>query len=476
MNRPTDGRSAIVVGSGPNGLAAAVRLAQAGMDVTVLEGADRIGGGARSAELTVPGLVHDVCSAVHPFGIASPFYSSLGLEDFGLEWCQPEIDLAHPLDGARAGVMVRDLEATVAKLGDDGAAWRRTFAPLVRRFDDLVAEMFQPLLHVPRAPFLMARFGLMALQSADLFARRWKQDEARALFAGVAAHIIHPLDRVTTASVGVMMTAAGHRHGWPVAKGGSQSITGALAGLLTSLGGTIETGHHVSSLRDLPPAEAVLLDVSPTALVTMAGDDLPARSRRSFTTWEYGPAAYKLDLAVEGGIPWTNEACRRAVTVHVGGTFEEIAATEQEVAAGRMPERPFVLVAQQYLADPSRSVGDVHPVWTYAHVPHGHPGNHTDAILDQLERFAPGTRERVVGMHVHAPADLEAYNPNYVGGDIATGANSPGQVVFRPRFGTDPYATGIPGVWLCSAATTPGAGVHGMCGANAADRALRSLR
>lgn len=466
---------AVVVGAGPNGLAAAVALAREGFAVTVLEGAAEIGGGTRTTELTVPGVLHDVCSAVHPFGVASPFLSSLPLADHGLEWCWPEVDLVHPLDGGRAGVAVRSLDDTVAGLGEDGSAWRRTFGPIADRFGVLAEELFQPFLHVPRHPLTMARFGLSALQPATVLARRWRTDEAQALFTGVAAHAIHPLTRPTTAAVGLMMLGCGHRFGWPVARGGSRAITDALAGLLRAQGGTIETGVTVRDLRDLPRARVALFDVAPRAMVDIAGDRLPAAVRRAYLRYRHGPGAFKLDLAVEGGVPWTAEPARRAGTVHLGGTMDEIVAAEADVHAGRMPERPFVLAAQQSLADPRRATGDVHPVWAYAHVPHGWTGDATEHILRQFERFAPGVRDRIVGMHTMGPGDFEAYNPNYVGGDIATGANDPVQVVLRPRVAADPYWTGIPGVYLCSAATPPGGGVHGMCGANAAASALQAL-
>ncbi|MGH7747202.1 MAG: phytoene desaturase family protein, partial [Candidatus Dormibacteria bacterium] len=439
---------AVVVGSGPNGLAAAVAIARAGFSVTVLEAAERIGGGTRTRELTVPGVLHDVCSAVHPMGFASPFLRSLPLEDHGLEWRWAELDLAHPLEGGRAGVMQRSLARTVAGLGPDGDAWRRLFGPHAEAFDDLAEDLLRPLQHVPRHPVALTRFGLRALQPATLLARHLRTEPARALFAGVAAHAIQPLDRPTTSAVGLMLIAAGHHGGWPVAAGGSRAVTDALASLLTSLGGRIETGVRVSSLRQLPDARVTLLDVTPQSLVAIAGERLPARIRAQLSRWRFGPAAFKLDLAVEGGVPWAAEECRRAGTVHVGGTLEEIARAEREVHRGRMPERPFVLVGQQYLADPRRSAGDVHPVWAYAHVPHAYGGDAIEAIIAQLERFAPGVRERIVARHVLRPADLEAYDSNYAGGDIASGANDPWQVVIRPRLAADPYATGIPGVFL----------------------------
>lgn len=466
---------AVVVGAGPNGLAAAVAIARAGFEVTVLEAADTIGGGTRTEELTVPGVLHDVCSAVHPFAVASPFLSGLPLEQHGLQWCWPEVDLVHPVEGRRAGVMVRSLEDTAIGLGTDGPAWRRAFAPLASGFGALAQDLMRPIVHVPRHPVRLARFGLGALQPAAWFARRWHTDEARALFAGVAAHAIQPLTRPTTAAIGLMLTASGHHVGWPVARGGSRAITDALASLLRAHGGTLETGVRVDRLGDLPRARVSLFDVAPRAMARIAGDAMPAAVRRAYERYRHGPGAFKVDLAVEGGVPWRSEPARRAGTVHVGGTLEEVAVAEADVHAGRMPERPFVLVSQQSLADPSRAAGDVHPVWAYAHVPHGWSGDATEAVLAQIERFAPGLRDRVVGMHVRAPAALEADNANYVGGDIATGANDPIQVVLRPRVAPDPYWTGVPGVFLCSAATPPGGGVHGMCGFNAARSALRVL-
>ncbi|MGW7259116.1 phytoene desaturase family protein [Streptomyces sp. NPDC054834] len=466
---------AIVVGAGPNGLAAAVALAQRGLKVTVLEAADEIGGGTRSGELTLPGLLHDHCSAVHPLGVGSPFLRTLGLERYGVDWAWPEVDLAHPLDGGRAGVLLRSMEATVRGLGADGPAWQRLFAPLADDFDALTEDVLRPVPHLPAHPVALARFGFRALQPATTVARRWRTEEARALFAGAAAHLMYALTGPTGSAVGLMLVGAAHRFGWPVARGGSRTITDALAALLGRLGGTIETGVRVDSLAELGPARIVMLDTMPGAAARICGDRLPGRVRRAYRGWRHGPAAFKVDLAVQDGIPWTHEACRRAGTVHLGGTLEEVVRTEAQTAAGRMPERPFVLVGQQYLADPGRSRGDIHPIWAYAHVPHGHPGDATEAVLRQIERFAPGARERIVGLSARSAGELDRYNANFVGGDIVGGANTARQVALRPRMSLDPYSTGIPGVYLCSAATPPGAGVHGMCGANAARSALRYL-
>ncbi|WP_052270187.1 phytoene desaturase family protein [Streptomyces sp. MUSC 125] len=468
---------AVVVGAGPNGLAAAVTLAQAGLTVTVLEAADSIGGGTRTSELTVSGLLHDHCAAVHPMAIASPYLSALGLERHGLRWAHAATDLAHPLGGGRAAVLHRDLAATARGLGADGPAWQRLFTPLATRYDALANDLMRPATtRRPGHPALMARFGLLAALPARSTARHWWRGEAaRALFAGTAAHAMRPLTSTGSSAIGLMLTAAAHRHGWPVAIGGSRAITDALAAHLAELGGTIETGCLVRSLHDLSPTRTILLDLAPRAAAAMCGPRMPAHVRRAYTRYRHGPAAFKIDLAVEGGVPWDAQACHTAGTVHLGGSTDEIADAEQAVARGRMPRHPFVLVAQQYLADPARSVGNIHPVWAYAHVPHDYRGDATGAILDRIEQYAPGLRDRVIAQVSRSPADLETYNPNYIGGDILTGINSPARMAFRPRLARDPYATGIPGVFLCSAATPPGAGVHGMCGHNAARSALRSL-
>lgn len=467
---------AVVVGAGPNGLAAAVRLATAGRSVAVIEAAEEIGGGTRTAELTVPGVLHDICSAAHPYGVGSPYFATLPLAEHGLEWKWPEVEAAHPLDGGRAAVLKRSIDDTAAGLGADGDAWRRSFGWMAERYDAIAAEFFRPILHLPHRPLVLSRFGLGALRSATGFTGRFETDEAKALFAGCAAHAYVPLSRPTTSGIGSMFVASAHAGGWPVAAGGSRAITDALASLLRAHGGTIETGRPVTSLAELPTARTILFDTSPEAVVDIVGDRLPPRVRRAYTRWRPGAAAFKLDLAVEGGIPWLNEDCRRAGTVHVGGTIAEVAAAEVEVNRGRFPQRPFILVAQQYLADPQRSAGDVHPVWAYAHAPAGYTGDATETMLDAIERFAPGTRERIVGKHVMPPAALASYNANYIGGNVTGGANDPRQLVFRPRAAADPYSIGVPGMYLCSASTPPGGGVHGMCGFHAATRALHYLR
>lgn len=466
---------AIVVGSGPNGLACAVALARAGIEVTVLEAEDSIGGGTRSSELTIPGLLHDDCSAVHPMAAGSPFLSSLGLAEHGLEWRWPEVDLAHPLDDGSAGVLRRSLAETAHGLGRDGKAWRRLFASPTGSFDALNEDLLRPVMHVPRHPFALARFGLPATLPATVLARIWKDPQAKALFGGVAAHAFSPLDRPLSSAVGMALTTACHRFGWPVARGGSRAISDALAAVLLEHGGRIETGVRVRALSELQRASVIVFDLAPRAVVEIAGERLPGRVARAYRRYRHGPGAFKIDLAVEGGVPWTNEACRHAGTVHAIGALEELVAAERDVNRDRMPERPFVLVAQQYLADPGRSVDDVHPVWAYAHVPSGYSGDAGTALIDQIERFAPGLRERIVAKAVRTPAQLTAHNANYVGGDIITGANTPLQVLVRPRFALDPYSTGIPGVFICSAATPPGAGAHGMNGYHAARSALKYL-
>ncbi|HUR75458.1 MAG TPA: NAD(P)/FAD-dependent oxidoreductase [Sporichthya sp.] len=468
--------SAIVVGSGPNGLVAAATLAKAGVEVTLLEASDEIGGGTRSSDAIVPGLLHDHCSAVHPMAVGSSALAALDLARYGLRWRLPEIDCVHPLDGGSAGVLYRSVTETADGLGVDGARWRTLFERPSAGYDALSEDILGPLFRVPRHPVRLARFGLPTLLPASLLAAMFRSEEARALWGGVAAHAFLPLERPLSSSIGLGILTAGHRHGWAVAEGGSGQISQALAAALLDSGGKIETGVHVRSARKLPVADVVIWDVAPSALAEILADQLPTRIARAYGRFRYGPGAFKVDFAVQGGVPWTAEPARRAGTVHVGGTFAEIAAAEREVVAGRMPERPFVLVGQQYLADPGRSVGDVHPVWAYAHVPNGYAGDVTEAITDQIERFAPGFRNRILGTAVRSAPEFAAYNPNYVGGNILTGAKDVRQLLFGPRLTLRPYEAGIPGHFQCSAATPPGPGAHGMCGSHAAAAALRFLR
>jgi phytoene dehydrogenase-like protein len=468
--------TAVIVGSGPNGLAAALTLADNGVDVTVLEAADTLGGGTRTSELTLPGLLHDDCSAVHTMTAASPFIQAQPLADYGLRWRYPEIDMAHPFDDGTAAVLHTSITDTAAQFNShDERAWRRVFGPLTERFDQLRADVFRPIAHVPRHPLALGAFGFQALLPATVMARNWRHEHARALFAGVAAHVYYPLTRPASSSVGLMITAAGHRYGWPVAEGGSAAIAAAMVKRLADLDGKTETGVTVRSLEQLPPSDVVMFDLAPRAVADIAGDALPTRVQRAYRRYRHGAAAFKLDIALDGDIPWTSEACRGAGTVHVAGTVEEIVAAERDIARGIMPARPFVLVCQQYLADPTRSSEGRNPIWAYAHVPHGYRRDATEAILSQIERFAPGFRRQILKIHVRGPAALQTHNPNYIGGDIATGRNDPKQILVRPRLAIDPYSTGAPGMFICSAATPPGVGAHGMCGHHAARSALRYL-
>ena len=467
--------TAVVVGSGPNGLAAAVELAAEGVEVTVLEAQNEIGGGTRSSEAIVPGLLHDHCAAIHPMALTSAFITHRDLDRYGLRWLKPEIDCVHPLDDGSAGVRHTSVRETADGLGEDGRRWRMLFERNAARFDVLAEDIMQPLVRIPRHPLGMARFGLPTVLPASVLARLFRTERARALFGGVAAHAFQPLNRPLSSAIGVGIITAGHHNGWVVAEGGTQAIPNAMAALLDDLGGKIETGVRIEHVSRLPNADITMFDLTPEAIAGILGDRLPRRLARSFTRFRHSPGAFKVDFAVEGGVPWTNAEARRAGTLHLSGTYAETAATEREIAAGRMPERPFVLVGQQYLADPQRSVGDVHPVYSYAHVPFGYSGDATEAIIAQFERFAPGFRERVVGMAVRSTTEMAVYNPNFVGGDIITGAKDIRQLVFGPRITASPYTLGVPGMYHCSAATAPGPGAHGMCGFNAARTALAKI-
>ena len=464
---------ALVVGSGPNGLAAAVAVAQAGRSVRVLEAQATLGGGARSGELTLPGFLHDLGSAIHPLALGSPFFRTLPLERHGLEWIQPEVAVAHPFDDGSAAALYPSLDRTCAGLGADGDAYGRLMTPFVRRFDALASEFLQPMLHVPRHPFLLARFGLAALQPATLLARRlFRGEAARGLFAGLAAHSFLPLEAPVTTGFALVLGSAGHALGWPLPRGGSQKISDALAAVLRELGGEIETGRRVDTLDDAPPARATLLDVTAWSAARIAGGALPARARRRLERFPHGPGICKVDYALSGPIPWRADACRRAGTVHLGGSLEEVAASERDVAAGRVSGKPFVLLAQQSLFDPTRAPAGQQTVWAYCHVPHGCAADASPAIDAQIERFAPGFRDLVLSRRVSGPAQLAAGNANLAGGDISGGSNDLWHLLARPTLSATPYRLGVRGLYLCSSSTPPGGGVHGMCGYHAARAAL----
>ncbi len=467
---------AIVVGSGPNGLAAAITLARAGCSVRVLEANSTIGGGARSAELTLPGFVHDVCSAIHPLALCSPFFRTLPLARHGLEWIQPPIALAHPLDDGRAACLHQDLEETSDSLGKDGPAWRRLMRPFVRDWEKLSAEFLQPILHLPRHPIALARFGNAGLASARLVAEvRFKREPARALFAGIAAHSFLPLEAFASAAFGFVLGAAGHAVGWPLPRGGAQSISNALAAYLRALGGEIETDCRIENLAQLPKARAVLFDTTCWQFARIAADQLPARYRQRLERFRHAPGVFKIDYALSAPVPWRAPVCRSAGTLHLGGTLAEIAEGERRVAHGRYPERPFVLVAQQSLFDPTRAPQGNHTLWAYCHAPHGSDRDMTEAIEGQIERFAPGFRDCVLARHAAGATALERSNPNLIGGDINGGAANLWQLIARPVVSPAPYRTPLRGVYLCSSSTPPGGGVHGMCGYHAARTALRDL-
>lgn len=467
---------AAVVGAGPNGLTAAITLARAGVSVRVYESASTVGGGARTDERTLPGFRHDPCSAVHPMAAGSPALRALPLERYGLEWVQPDLPLAHPLPDGSAATLQRSAVRTARGLGDDGETYLRLVSPFLGRWEELSADALRPpLMDVPTAPLMLARFGLRGLQPADLLAGLLREESARALLAGLGAHTMAPLRSPLTGAIGLVFALAAHEVGWPFPRGGSQAISDALAAYLRSLGGEVETGHRVRSLNELPPARAYICDTSPTDLLTIAGSRLTPAYARRLQRYTYGPGVYKIDYALDGPVPWAAPECREAGSVHVGGSASEIRTALRAVHQGELPASPFLITAQPSLFDASRAPEGKHVFWAYAHVPHGWNGDATDLIESQIERFAPGFRDRVLARSVAGPADLEAYNPNYVGGDIACGDAAGLGALLRPVIARVPYATGDPATFLCSSATPPGPGVHGLCGYHAARTALRRV-
>lgn len=461
---------AVVVGSGPNGLAAAIVLAEAGASVLVLEAADTPGGGARTAELTLPGFLHDVCSAIHPMAAAGSFLADHGVD---VEWCEPAVELAHPLDDGTAGVLLRSVDDTAAV--NDAPRWRRLVGPVVRRWPRLERDVLGPVARGLRHPALLSTIGVRSLPPATAVSRWLGSPQGGALFAGIAAHASSNLSWPLSASVGVGLAAAGHVGGWPAARGGSGAITEALVARLLELGGRVECGVEIRSLADLPPHRAAVFDTTPWQLERIAGDTVPDRVRRSWRRFRQGGAVCKVDLALSGPVPWTNTRARSAATVHLGGTWQEVAAAEADVRAGRIPDRPFVLVAQQSIVDDTRAPDGRHTLWAYCHLPVGCTEDVSDAIERQIDRFAPGWRDLVLARHVTTAADLAAYNANDVGGSIDGGATELHQILFRPTFAADPYRVAGTDLWLCSSSTPPGPGVHGLCGLHAARSVLRSL-
>lgn len=465
---------AVVVGSGPNGLAAAIHLQKNGLSVLLIEGKDAIGGGLRSAELTLPGFLHDICSAVHPLAVASPLFETFPLEQYGLEYLHPEIAVAHPLDDGKAAILHGSVNKTAELLGADASTYKTLIQPVVDDWPSIAPDVLGPL-HWPKHPLAMARFGLPALTAATHLVKRFKTPAARALLAGMAAHSIQPLSNLATSAIALVLMANGHLKGWPIPKGGSVSIANALAAYFTSLGGEIATGTYITSLSQLPSSKAVLFDVTPKQLLQIAGHKFSSIYKRQLERYRYGMGVFKVDWALSQPIPFKAEDCRKAGTVHIGGTFEEIADGEQQVWKGKHPDQPYVLLAQPSILDPKRAPEGKHVGWAYCHVPRGSVKDMTQIIEDQVGRFAPGFKDTILARHTMNTAQMEEYNPNYIGGDINGGVIDIGQLFTRPVLRWSPYKTSAKGIYICSSSTPPGGGVHGMCGYYAAKRALDDL-
>jgi phytoene dehydrogenase-like protein len=465
---------AIIVGSGPNGLAAAILLQQKGLSVLLLEGKPTAGGGLRSAELTLPGFIHDICSAIHPLAAASPFFSQLPLRDFGLEYIIPEIQAAHPFDNGAAAIINGTVEQTAHLLGGDEQAYRELMLPIVRDWPLIAPDVLGPL-HYPKHPFAMARFGMKAITSASHLIKRFKTYEAKALFAGMAAHAIQPLTNLATSAIALVLMTSAYLGGWPIPRGGSNKIADALASYFLSIGGAIETNVYISSLQQLPSAHIVLLDVTPKQLLEIAGHRFSPIYKWQLERYRYGMGVFKMDWALDATIPFKANQCKVAGTIHIGNTFEEIAAGEQQTAQGKQSEKPFIILAQPSVFDPTRAPAGKHTAWAYCHVPNGSQKDMTEAIENQVERFAPGFKQTILARHVMNTAQIEDYNPNYVGGDINGGMIDIGQLFTRPALRWSPYKTSAKGIYICSSSTPPGGGVHGMCGYHAAKRALKDV-
>ena len=471
---PKTDYDAIVVGSGPNGLTAAITLQQKGLSVLIVEAKNTIGGGLRSAELTIPGFQHDICSAIHPLAVASPFFSSLPLHEHGLTFIQPKIAVAHPLDDGKSAVLSNSVEETAGLLGSDKNSYLKLIEPITKQWDALLPELLAPL-HFPKDPVNFAKFGLKALQPATWIANKFESREAKALWAGMAAHSIQPLSNLTTSAIGLVLMTAAHKQGWPIPKGGSQSLANALASYFMSIGGEIKTDFLVKSLDQLPSTKAILFDITPRQLLEIAGHRFSNIYKWQLEKYRYGMGVFKVDWALDGKIPFTSEQARDAGTLHLGNTFAEIAASELATSKGKHPEKPFVLLAQQSIFDDTRSPKGKHVVWGYCHVPNGSTKDMTDVIEKQVERFAPNFKERILARHTFNTVQLEEYNPNYIGGDINGGIIDLGQLFTRPALRYSPYRTSEKGLYLCSSSTPPGGGVHGMCGFHAAQRAWKDI-